>query len=78
MAEPAESELARRHANVVARRGHHWCERAVYDPVPLTVAARGRGLRRTGLTRRDFAREYDDWLGRSSDADLGTDARDSS
>lgn len=48
-----------------ARRFDRWTDRGVVDRLPLGAVACGRGLRRTGLTRRDLAREYDDWIDRS-------------
>jgi hypothetical protein len=60
---------------------HRWeagSERSASEPLPLGAVARGRGLRRTRLTRRDLAREYDDWLARSSAGHHDVDARDAS
>ena len=37
-------------------------DREAYVRLPLGVVAYGHGFRRTGLTRRDLVREYDDWI----------------
>jgi hypothetical protein len=49
----------------VDHRFDRWTDHSTPDRLPLGTVACGRGLRRTGFTRRDLAREYDDWMDRS-------------
>jgi hypothetical protein len=37
-------------------------DRGGYVRLPLGIVAYGHGFRRTGLTRRDLVREYDEWI----------------
>jgi hypothetical protein len=54
------------------QRFHRGWDRDELDRLPYGTVACGRGLRRTGMTHRDLAREYDPWierpLARSRDA----------
>ena len=60
--------MAEEHTMDFDHRFDRWTDRGAFDRLPLGAVARGRGLRRTGLTRRDLAREYDDWVDRPRDA----------
>jgi hypothetical protein len=53
-----------------------WTDRDTTYGLPLGTVACGRGLRRTGLTRRDLAREYDDWIERSFERRCDANERD--